>query len=230
MKTPLLIFALSLASVSAGFGYDGTFGFGIELTGTGANATNNGVTTLYVLDQTDPGDQSPTGSTAMQSLAWTAASTEGNPTFNLGTFTLGDTLTLNGGSLLSYQGNGDTVDSATVNYEVGTGPGSGTFPSDNLPLDAQNFGNAGNKRFALETGTTNLLAGLAPGTYELSVYGAAVTDGGAGGLGETNGGANYGATFTVAAAAAAPEPGTTAMLLLGVGGLIWSQRRRFRLA
>lgn len=233
MKKSLLILALTLASTGTSFGYYGTFGFGIELTGTGAGATNNGVTTLYALDQTDNGDLLPTTSPkGMLSVAWTTASTEGTPTFNLGTFTTGDTLVLNGGSLLTYQGtdsgatSSDVVSSATLNYEVATGPGSGTFPNLSLPVNATNFGNTGNIRWATEANTTNLLAGLTPGTYVLSVYGSGTTAlaaGGTAGFGDTNNGANWGATFTVV-----PEPGTVSLLLFGLGLLLLSQRELIR--
>ena len=248
MKKSLFVLGLSLAAVGTSFGYDGTFGFGIEILGTGANATNNGVTTMYALDMTDNNALLPTGSTATLSTAWPTTSTEGAPTFNLGTFTTGNTLILTGGSLLTYQGtNGvvtnpdgsttttsDVVNSAALNYEIATGPGSGTFPSVNLSVNATNFDNPGNTRWSTETAGVNLLAGLAPGTYEISVYGSAATTETsvnsvsgttttAGGLGDVNGGANWGATFTVV-----PEPGTVSMLLLGLGGLIWSQKRFFK--
>ena len=68
------------------------------------------------------------------------------------------------------------------------------------------------------------MSNLAPGTYTLGVYYNA-SFAAAGTQYDNNAGANYGATFTVTAAAA-PEPGTWAILLLGAGGLIIAQSRR----
>jgi len=237
MKIKLLAFGLILAA-SSGTGFAqsaGTFGFGIELDGTGATATNSGVTTLYALDNggTDrllPIEPANTGSpsTATLSTAWSGASTAAAPTFSLGTFTEGvGTLTLEGGAMLTFKNGGENVNGASLNYEIL--PVQSSFTSVNLPFNQDSVnGNTGDQRWATESLSTNLLAGLTPGTYTLDVFGEATTDIGGSpqpSLFDSNGGANFGATFTVAAAAV-PEPGTWAMMLGGLAMLVCFQRLR----
>ncbi len=146
MKRPLLFIPELCASASSSLAAIGTFGYGIELTGTGAQATNSGVKTLYALDTGGGTTLTPTGSTGMLSTVWTSASTAVSPTFNLGSFNpaAGDPLVLNGGSILTYQNGGDAV-SNTGQY----------------------------LNFATETTGSNLLSGLNPGTYVLATYGYA---------------------------------------------------------
>ena len=142
----------------------------------------------------------PTGSTGMLSTAWTSASTAASPTFNLGSFNpaAGDTLILNGGSILTYQNNGGTVSNTNqyLNYGVNTAvtpAGSLNLPRGvNLPLENANAtGNTGDQRFATETTGSNLLSGLNPGTCVLATYGHAS------GVYENNSGAHFAATFSV---------------------------------
>src|SRR5271167_2718389 len=111
MKLKLIACVAALAAtMSTGFAQlqntanIGVFGFGIELDGTGALATNSGTVTLYALDNGGTTRLLPTGSSATLSTAWTGASTPASPTFNLGTFVYGtNSLTLEGGSLLTYK-------------------------------------------------------------------------------------------------------------------------------
>ena len=102
--------AVAVGSGSTAFGYVGQYGFAIELDGTGTLASHSGQTTLYAVepDGNNAGSGNvPTGSTAtLDTTDWTSASNISTPTYNLGTFspTLGNTLTLTGGSLLTFFG------------------------------------------------------------------------------------------------------------------------------
>jgi hypothetical protein len=233
MKIKLLAFGLILAA-SSGTSYatPGIFGFGIELDGTGATATNSGVTTLYALDNSGGSALLPAGSSAtLDSTDWTGASTGAAPTFNLGTFTEGSgTLTLTGGATLTFKtaSAGDDVTGADLNFRITPGVGgAGSFaPAVNLPFGANltfDGSDPHNQLWDTESLSTNLLAGLTPGTYTLDVFGNSPNT--AGGSFDSNGGANFGATFTVAAAVV-PEPGTWAMMLGGLAMLVCFQRLR----
>ena len=240
MKIKLLAFALTVAA-STGIGFAdvnapnnigtvGIFGFGIELDATGSLATNNGVVTLYALDNSGTGRLIPTGSTATIATGWTNSSTGTAPTFNLGTFTEGsDTLILDGGSMLTYKNSGQNVNGTDLVYRITPGIGaSGSFASPvSLSFNQDNVsGNSGDQRWSTESLTSNLLTGLSAGTYTLDVYGYANTD--SSGTFYVNGGtsANFGATFTVAAPEIVPEPSTWAMMLGGLGLLVCCQRLR----
>jgi len=225
-KLLLLGFALTFAATTGtSFAGSGTFGFGIELDGTGALATNNGVNTLYALDNATSNRLQPVPSSATVSTAWTNASTSATPTFNLGTFNINtgstDSLILKGGSLLSFKNGGSDVTGATLEYQIFSVSPSGTFTAVNLPFGADNVaGNTGDQRWDTESLSINLLAGLNTGTYVLDVYGLASSTDGT--HYETGGSINnYGATFTVV-----PEPSTWAMMLGGLGMLVCFQRLR----
>lgn len=210
----LLIFTLAfIAAGSSLFSqtpYAGTFGFGVELSATGAGATNTGLT-LYALDQGGGNRLLPTASAATISNSWTGTSNPVTPTFNLGTFdpTVGDLLVITGGSLLTYQGSGGVVDPTAqyLNYQVYPSSGSqGSFTGFNLPLDSSNpsGSNNGDMRFATESQNINLLNGLSAGVYVLDIYGysGVATPSGSANY-ESNSGTNFAAQFKVV-----PEPGT----------------------
>jgi hypothetical protein len=230
MKLKLIAFVAALAA-TAGTSYasSGTFGFGIELDGTGALATNSGTTTLYALDNSGttrllPIEPANTGSpsTASLSTSWTSASTAASPSFNLGTFVYGsNSLVLTGGSILTYKNGGSDVTGADLEYTVyAVGNSPGSFTQVNLPFNQDNVNSSsGDQRWATESVSTNLLSGLNPGNYVLNVYGfASSTDGT---LYESNTGANFAAGFTVV-----PEPSTWAMMFGGLGILVGLQRLR----
>src|SRR5271154_1751717 len=116
IKIILALGFIIAGSVSSTYAqYAGPFGYGIELKGTGAGALNSGVTTLYALDNGGTTRLLPLGSSAtLDQTSWANGSTT-SPVLNLGTFNpgAGDTLTLLGGSMLTYQGAGAVV---TVSY------------------------------------------------------------------------------------------------------------------
>ena len=223
MKKIALLAVISLATATSGFAQtEGTFGYGIEILGSGAGAANSGTLTLYALDSGGGNALLPTSSSATLSTAWTAASSGLTPTYNLGSFASGNTLTLTGGSLLTFQNSGSTVNTNNVylNYGVTLLGQSVSFaPGINLPLNVANIpgGNAGDDRFSLESDSINLLSGLAPGTYELETYGYAD------GLYESDSGNNFAAVFTVDAV---PEPSTWALMVGSLGLLLGWQRLR----
>ena len=218
MFSLLLAFIIASAATSAFAQNAGIFGYGIELLGTGTGALNSGVTTLYALNNGGTTRLLPLGSTAtLNQTSWGNGS-EASPVLNLGTFVpgAGDTLTLLGGAMLTFQNGGATVGSnIKLNYRVSPSGGPlSSFPSGLLlGLNESNVnGTTGDMRWSDESKSIDLLAGLTPGTYILGSYGLASTS-----LGTkfaNNGGANYGAYFTVEAV---PEPSTLAVA--GLGGL-----------
>ncbi|GAA4356631.1 hypothetical protein GCM10023185_20580 [Hymenobacter saemangeumensis] len=119
-------------------------------------------------------------------------------------------LRLNGGRVNSFERNGDVVNAANIFYrvyETGTSPAGRGFQRLSLPLtniyyDPVNMTN--NKEFQSFNYTTNLVSLTQdPGTYTLEIYlqaNASFSNGGGSGsfvLNDSNGGANYTATFTV---------------------------------
>jgi hypothetical protein len=231
MKIKLLAFALTLAA-SMGTGYAqsaGLYGFGIELDGTGATATNSGQVTLYGLEYNS--DLLPPGSSATLNGSWSSSSPGTAPTFNLGTFTEGvGTLTLTGGAIDSYRSDGGNVTGGTLYYSIAAiNANAGPFTAVDLPFNSNLTYNTfptdpHNQLWDTESQSINVLAGLAPGTYQLAVYGESENNVGnsyANGTGN-----NYGATFTIVAPATVPEPGTWALMLGGLGMLVCFQRLR----
>jgi PEP-CTERM motif len=218
MIKKLALAAVLSLSASSIFAASGIFGSGVEL-----NA--NGTATLYALDNGGTTRLTPVGSTAtLDQTSW-ANGSEAAPVLNLGTFDpgLGQTLTLTGGSLLTFKSTPSDVTAAWIDYRVFTpvGTPSGAFTEVGLPFNEDNVnGTTGDQRWATEALSVNLLSGLTPGTYELGVFlREDSTDGGAF---STQNGANYGATFTVV-----PEPAT--ILLVGpalLGGWFFARRRR----
>ncbi|GGD14855.1 hypothetical protein GCM10011343_02340 [Flavobacterium orientale] len=173
------------------------------------NITNSGIYESYVL--LDAGS----GTTYYDVQANT-----GNPDFagSLGNFcATGGVLTLKGGQNNTYKcGNNDiTFGTNKLFYRVYPGTtATGNFIEVNLSND-QNIGGAGvgcqNQSWLNNGLNTNLLNGLAAGTYTLEVYSqAGYTFGGTCPSIHyaSNGGANYKATFTVVAPAFTATPTT----------------------
>jgi hypothetical protein len=192
--------AFACFAISAFGQYEGIYGYGIELEGNGAGAANSGIVTLYALNDGGATSLTPTGSSAtLNQTSWDNG-TALIPILNLGTFnpSAGDTLILSGGSMLTYQGGGDVVESNVVlEYAIDKIGAEGKWVgSDVLPLNQSGVaGASGNMRWSDETQSVNLLSGLAPGTYVLETYGLANSSIGV--LYENNNVSNYGAEFTV---------------------------------
>ena len=232
MKRFLLSLAVAMtAGVSLAHATPGIYGTGVELqTKQGAGMLT---TTLYATNDnagSNGGDATrlvPTGSTATLNQTSAVASPETNPTFTLGTFNLlsGDVLTLRGFSVLTY------VDSSTAtqvyaHYRLfaGTTTPTGSFTDVTLPFDAAPTAGSTDGRWDTESLGTNLLTGLTPGTYTLGIYYNA-GDASNNFAYDSNGGANYGVSFTVVSIAV-PEPGTWVLLISGLGMLAFVGHRR----
>jgi hypothetical protein len=219
MIRKLAIAVLLSLSASPLFAGSGIFGSGVEL-------NHDGTVTLYALDNGGMTRLTPMGSSAMLDQTSWANGSEAAPVLNLGTFnpSLGQNLTLTGGSLLTFKNSGSDVTGAFLDYRVFlAGSPSGSFTEISLPFNEDNVnGSTGDQRWASESQTVDLLSGLAPGTYELGVFlRETSSDNGAF---SSNGGANYGATFTVV-----PEPGTVISFLSGsslLGAMMFIRRRR----
>lgn len=166
-----------------------------------------------------------------------------NPDFNtsnLGTFVSGTTFQV-GAQQKSFKNNGTDVSSHSLLYRVWltSGGASGTFTSVSMPFQ-WNFGDAGAPAGLNSPGdqqwggdsqgangnpieiSSNVLSGLANGSYTLEVFSQITTNSvnSAGTLFNNNGGSNYRATFTLV-----PEPSRALLLGFGAIGLLVRRRR-----
>jgi hypothetical protein len=202
VKKTLLSLAFLSMSASSSFGAAGTFDELMWVTTTTPFAY--GTSTFYEIDSDN-------------SNLFGASEFHGA---NLGTFTVGDSLFATA-QQKSFKNNGTDVTSHTLFWAVSGTGGSG---SGSLNLGFQADLGGGDQRWGADnTGalTSNMLAGLANGSYTLSVWTRITTNG-------TNapteifnnrGGSNFNATFTVV-----PEPSIALLGGLGVLGLL--RRRR----
>lgn len=138
---------------------------------------------------------------------------------SLGSFTLGSQLFL-AGQQKSYKNNGTDVTGHTLFWSLN---GGGTSSSLGYGFQADLGG--GDQRWGTDNYgglTSNILSGLTPGDYTLSVWSTITTNGtdAATTIFNNRSGANYNATFTVV-----PEP--SAALLGGLGMMALLRRRRF---
>ena len=216
--------ACSAVAVNAA-SYYGEYGYALEL-------NVNGVDTLYGLQVPGSPDESrlvPSYYAGATDYTSWADGSEAAPVLDLGSFDpgAGDTLVLNGGSELTYAdvGAGGHVDGGYLNYRVFAGTGSaavaaapGFGPGIFMAADSWPGGPGNDTRLAVTGQNVDLLAGLSPGVYTLGSYGYAYGMSDSVDSFETwasNGGANYGATFTVV-----PEPTTFALAGIGLAGLL----------
>lgn len=228
MNIPKLLALAGTFICSAGVasaGYFGQFGYGLEISA-------NGTSTFYGLNAWPTAPLLPTGSTAtLDNTSW-ANGSEAVPVLNLGSFnpSAGNTLILKGGSELLYAdvGSGGYASGGYINYRVfsGTGPAAvagapGFAPGQFMAVDVSLGGN--DTRVAVQGLNIDLLAGLTPGTYTLGSYGFGYGNSDAVSGAATyanNGGANYGAYFTVV-----PEPACATLLGLGCLAIILRRRQ-----
>jgi hypothetical protein len=158
--------------------------------------------------------------------------TTDNPNFNgsnLGSFCNTASIIVKGGQNKTYKNSGCNITNGDLFYRVWSGAAAGSFTQINLPF-AENLVGVGDQRWQGESGTTNILTGLAAGTYTLEVYTRAQFNAcGFGDLFSSNSGTdNYRATFTVLAnpaitsATAAANPicanATTDLTANGIAG------------
>lgn len=137
---------------------------------------------------------------------------------NLGTFTVGAEVYLTG-QQKSYKNNGTDVSAHTLFWSLDGGATSST-----LGYGFQADLGGGNQRWGADnTGglTSNILSGLTPGSYTLSVWSTITTNGtdAATTIFNNKGGINYNANFTVV-----PEPASAGLGLIGT--LLLLRRRR----
>ena len=151
---------------------------------------------------------------------------------DLGDFTVGDSLLISGGEILTWKSDGDDVTGTALYYSVdaaGSAPSSftgiGLNWSSNSPFNdagGNAFIGGGDQKWANITSTPDVLGSLGAGDYSLAVYFEAYTN--LGNRTDNNGGANYVASFSVNnPSPAVPEPAT--LLLLCVGLLPITQLR-----
>ena len=130
--------------------------------------------------------------------------TTANPDFNganLGSFCGSDAnaLVFKGAEHKVYKCGGCDLQSTRVYYRIYQGSPSGTFVSNTIGFTSGFDNGCGgqDQTWSSTAYNTNLLAGLAPGTYSIEVYSDATTTCVGGTVFASNGGANYTATFTV---------------------------------
>lgn len=149
---------------------------------------------------------------------------------NLGTFILGvDTLTLNGGDILTYKGDGANVSGAQIGYGIynsddvlvtGFTTSGLTFNQDEIA----GSGSSDNQRWYSDGAGVNMLNDLSAGTYTLNVYYQDFSSVNGSDY-DNNGGGNYKTTFTVETEPT-PEPSTAMLGMSGLATLYLIRRRR----
>ena len=214
LQTLLAVSALGLVTSPAFAGF-GTFGSGVVL-------DINGTITLYEISLAGDSRLAPLGSSPV--INSTSQPAFANGSKNLGTFdTVYGTPTFNlaGGDLLTYKNSGDNVDAAYVSFQID----GGAITNMSLAFNEDNVATtSGDQRWYSQTGgdighEVNLLTGLADGSHTLTFWFSAHSDTAGSSAYDSNGGANYSATFSVV-----PEPSSVALIALG--GLFLARRRR----
>ena len=209
--TALLVVAVSLIPLTAVAG-TGTFGsyIGVDVGDGGGNVWYGG---------TQP------GSTTLDSF-------DGK---DLGDFTVGDSMLISGGELLTWKSDGGDVTGATLHYSVYEASASPVTWNQmtinwasNSPFNdaaGNNFSGGGDQKWANPTSTPDVLSGVGSGDYNLAVYFEASTSEGA--RYDSNGGNNFISTFSVVSSAV-PEPSAFFIALGGFLSLALLRRKRKR--
>lgn len=210
----ILLAAVDHASAAAGI-------FGSDI-GLQSNNINSGTITFFEADLLGDSRHAPATNTPVLLDA------RGFNGLNLGTFNplAGDTLLLVGGETLTYKNDSSDITSSALSYSI---DGSNTFSNINLPFNQDKVnGTAGDQRWALTSGTVDILANLGVGNHTLTFYTSATTNGvnTFSTLYDTNSGKNFTASFTVV-----PEPGTWmgALLLVLTASALLLRRFGFQL-
>ncbi|MBO0950314.1 T9SS type A sorting domain-containing protein [Fibrella forsythiae] len=120
----------------------------------------------------------------------------GSNTFNNSTYGSANSfITLKGGQIKTYKNNGGDVTGARLYYRVyPAGSPAGTFTLVNLPFGS-NLNGSGDQLWENTGANINLASGLPAGNYTIEVYWQITTN--LGDRYDSNGGANFTATFTV---------------------------------
>ncbi|MEZ0543051.1 T9SS type A sorting domain-containing protein [Fibrella arboris] len=120
----------------------------------------------------------------------------GSSTFNNSTYGSANSfITLKGGQIKTYKNNGGDVTGARLYYRVyPTGSPAGTFTLVGLPFGS-NLNGGGDQLWENTGANINLASGLPSGNYTVEVYWQITTN--QGDRYDSNGGANFRATFTV---------------------------------
>jgi hypothetical protein len=135
-------------------------------------------------------------------------------------------LVITDASVLTFKNSGGDVTGAQVWWFVnGGGAGSGIqnigFGSENPAVDpaGNSYPTSGDQNWQGSTPSIDLITGLTPGEYTLSLFYRITSNEGE--FFDANGGANYSASFTVV-----PEPSTLLLALTGLLALATVRRRR----
>lgn len=141
---------------------------------------------------------------------------------NLGSFGTSGSIVFSGGEMKTWKNNGGDVTGGKIYYRVYTGAASGSFSSLNLNW-MENLASPGDQRWGVSNGTTNILTGLADGTYTLEVYVEASTS--VGTKFSNNSGNNYKATFTVNSTLAVQDLSRSKSKFFVVDGKLYTPKR-----
>ena len=150
---------------------------------------------------------------------------------DLGDFTVGDSMLISGGEILTWKSGGGDVTGTNIFFAVhvvGTqannfGGATINFTSD-IPFNdaaGNSFSNFGDQKWADIQATPDVLSGVGTGDYSLSVYFTATTNEGT--VYDNNGGNNYVANFSVTGV---PEPAAYMLLVIGLLPLLLRRRRK----
>lgn len=140
-----------------------------------------------------------------------------------GTLNQGATFDIKGFEINTWNDNGSSVTHMNMFWSI-----DNFVTSNQLTLTPETSTSGNDKLWQLTTGTQSLLTNngrgaLANGSYTFQAYFEGYTNAvnTAGNIFESNGGANYSASFSVV-----PEPSTYALLGLGTAFGLWQLRRR----